>query len=88
MNIENWLMCHVHVYAYFGGVTRILVPDNLKKGVTANTRYETQLNQSYRDFAEYYGTAIVPASCAQATGQGACRKVGWVHYDMDYCSTT
>ncbi len=29
MKIENWLMCHVHAYAYFGGVTRILVPDNL-----------------------------------------------------------
>ena len=45
--MENWLLCHVHAYVYFGGVTRILVPDNLKTGVTANTRYETQLNESY-----------------------------------------
>ena len=60
MKIEKWLMCHVHAYAYFGGMTRILVPDNLKTGVTANTRYETQLNQSYQELAEYYGTAMIP----------------------------
>ena len=61
MKQETWLMCHVHAYEYFGGVTRLLVPDNLKTGITSNTRYETQLNESYRDMAEYYGTAIVPA---------------------------
>ncbi len=44
MKQENWLMCHIHAYEYFGGVTRVLVPDNLRTGVTANTRYETQLN--------------------------------------------
>ena len=58
---KNWLLCHVHAFEYFGGVTKIIVPDNLKTGVTANTRYETQLNASYRELAEYYGTAIVPA---------------------------
>lgn len=70
MKIENWLMCHVHAYAYFGGITRILVPDNLKTGVTANTRYETQLNESYRELAEYYGTAIVPTRVRRPQDKG------------------
>ena len=48
-------------YAYFNGVTRLLIPDNLKTGVTQNTRYETVLNRSYHELAEHYGTAIVPA---------------------------
>lgn len=78
MKIENWLMCHVHAYSYFGGVTRILVPDNLKTGVTANTRYETQLNQSYQDLAEYYGTAIVPARVRKPQDKGLVeRSVGF-----------
>ena len=34
MKLENWLMCHVHAYEYFGGVTRLLVPDNLKTVIT------------------------------------------------------
>lgn len=61
MKLENWLMCHVHAYEYFGGVTRLLIPDNLKTGITKNTRYETVLNRSYQELAEYYSTAIVPA---------------------------
>ena len=61
MKLENWLQCHVHAYSYFGGVTRILIPDNLKTGVTRNTRYETVLNRSYQELAEHYDTAIVPA---------------------------
>ena len=78
MKIENWLMCHVHAYSYFGGVTRILVPDNLKTGVTANTRYETQLNESYRELAEYYGTAIVPARVRKPQDKGLVeRSVGF-----------
>ncbi len=61
MKLENWLMCHVHAYEYLGGVTRLLIPDNLKTGVTKNNRYETVMNRSYQELAEYYDTAIVPA---------------------------
>ena len=60
MKQENWLMCHAHAYSYFGGVTRLLIPDNLKTGVVSNTKYETVLNRSYKELAEYYNTAIVP----------------------------
>ncbi len=61
MKFENWLNCHVHAYEYFGGVTRLLIPDNLKTGVIKNTRYETVLNRSYEELATHYNTAIVPA---------------------------
>lgn len=61
MKSTNWLLCHVHAYEYFGGVTRLLIPDNLKTGVVKNTRYDTVLNRSYQEMSEYYGTAIVPA---------------------------
>ena len=61
MKSTNWLLCHVHAYEYFGGVTRLLIPDNLKTGVVKNTRYDTVLNKSYHEMAEYYETAIVPA---------------------------
>ena len=61
MKLGNWLMCHANAYAYFGGVTWLLIPDNLKTGVTQNTRYETVLNRNYQEMAEHYDTAIVPA---------------------------
>ena len=42
-------------------MTRLLVPDNLKAGITKNTRSETVLNRTYQEMSEYYNTAIVPA---------------------------
>ena len=33
MKQEAWITGHVNAYRYFGGVTRILTPDNLKTGV-------------------------------------------------------
>ncbi|MBQ6480360.1 MAG: IS21 family transposase [Anaerolineaceae bacterium] len=60
MKQENWLNCHINAYNYYGGVTRLLIPDNLKTGVIKNTRYDTVMNASYQDLAEYYDTAIVP----------------------------
>lgn len=61
MKSENFIACHVHAYEYFGGSTRLLIPDNLRAGVTKNTRYETIIPRAYHEMAEHYGTAIVPA---------------------------
>jgi len=61
---ENWITAHIHSYQFFGGVTRILVPDNLKTGVILHTRSEVVLNKVYQELAEHYGTAIVPARSA------------------------
>ncbi|MGH4138333.1 hypothetical protein [Clostridium sp.] len=32
-NQECWITAHINTYNFFGGVTRILIPDNLKTGV-------------------------------------------------------
>ena len=61
MKQENWLLCHVHAYEYYGGVPRLLIPDNLKTGITKNTRLDTIINRSYAELADHYDTAIVPA---------------------------
>lgn len=61
MQQENWLYCHINAYNYYGGVTRLLIPDNLKTGVIKNTKYDTVMNVSYQELAEYYDTAIVPS---------------------------
>lgn len=61
MKSHNWIEAHVHAYNFFGGSTRILVPDNLKTGVIKNTKNELILNRSYHEMAEHYGTAIIPA---------------------------
>ena len=59
--LVHWLGAHVRMFQYFGGVTEAIVPDNLKSGVTKAFWYEPELNQSYVEFAQHYGTAILPA---------------------------
>jgi transposase len=46
---------------FFGGVPDAIVPDNLKSAVTKSNRYEPTLNETFLDFAEHYGTTILPA---------------------------
>lgn len=59
---DAWITAHVNMFRYFGGVTRILVPDNCKTAVNHNgTWYTQELNAVYHEMAEHYGTAIIPA---------------------------
>lgn len=39
----------------------MIVPDNWKTGVKDPCYYEPELNPTYQEFAEHYGTAILPA---------------------------
>lgn len=61
MTSENWISAHINTYRYFGGATRILVPDNLKTAVITHGRSEIILNRSYQEMAEHYNTAVIPA---------------------------
>jgi hypothetical protein len=61
MKMDDWIMAHVHAYEYYGGVARLLTPDNLRVGITSNTRSETVINKTYQEMAEHYGTAVLPA---------------------------
>lgn len=49
----------------FGGVPKILVPDNLKSAVIKSDRYQPELNQIMEDFANHYGCVVVPARSAK-----------------------
>jgi len=60
-NQESWITAHVNAYKFFGGVTRILIPDNLKTGVERASWYTPVINKSYHEMAEHYGTAVIPA---------------------------
>ena len=58
--LADWIGCYVNALAFFGGVTRQIVCDNLKAGVTAANRYEPGINRTYQEMAAHYSTAIVP----------------------------
>lgn len=55
-----WIGSHVRMFEYFGGVTALAIPDNLRSGVTRADRYEPVINPTYRELAQHYGLAIMP----------------------------
>ena len=58
--LGDWLGAHCRALAFFGGVPRALVPDNTRTGITKACFYEPDLNPSYLEMADHYGTAILP----------------------------
>ena len=59
--LGDWIGSHIRALEFFGGVPEIVVPDNLKSGVTRSCRYEPGVNLTYEEMAQHYGLAVVPA---------------------------
>lgn len=57
----DFVCATVHGLEYFGCVPEMLVPDQLKSAVTKPDRYEPEINATYGEVAQHYGTAVVPA---------------------------
>jgi transposase len=65
-DLPSWIQSHVHAFEFFHGVAEILIPDNLKTGVTHPCRYEPDINPTYLDLAEHYGAVVIPARVRKA----------------------
>jgi len=59
--LPDWIGSHVHAFEFFGGAPAIIVPDNLRSGVTRADRYEPEINRTYAELAAHYGCAVIPA---------------------------
>jgi len=59
--LEDWILAHVRMFAFLGGVPKAIVPDNLKSAVIKADRFDPGLNRTYAEMAAHYGTAVLPA---------------------------
>ena len=59
--LEDWIGAHVRMFAFLGGVPKVVVPDNLKSAVFKADRFDPGLNRTYAEMAGHYGAAILPA---------------------------
>ncbi len=63
--LPDWIASHQRMLEFFGGVPALIVPDNLKSAINRACRYEPEVNPTYADFIDYYGTAVLPARPAK-----------------------
>ena len=66
----HWINGHVRAFCYFGGLPKILRPDNPKTGVKSPNYYEPDLNPTYQEMAEYYQVAVLPARVRKPRDKG------------------
>lgn len=58
--LPDWIGAHQRTFEFLGGVVEIVVPDNLRSGVSKAHRYEPEMNPTYQEMATHYGVAIIP----------------------------
>jgi transposase len=59
--LADWIGSHTRTFAFFDGVSAMVVSDNLKSGITKACFYEPAVNRTYAEMAAHYDTAVVPA---------------------------
>jgi transposase len=58
----QWIEVNNHALDFFGGVPALVVCDNCKQAVITNRDWiEPELNKDYAEWADHYGTVILPA---------------------------
>jgi transposase len=59
--LPDWTGAHVRMFRFFGGAPKLLVPDNLKSGVSKSSFYDPEINRTYGAMAAHYSVGILPA---------------------------
>ena len=60
-SLPDWIGSHVRAFEYINGSPALLVPDNLRSGVTTACFYDPEVNPTYRDLATHYSAGVLPA---------------------------
>lgn len=58
---RDWIGSHARMFEYFGGVSRTVVPDNLKAAVNKADRLSPVINESYKAMCRHYCIVPFPA---------------------------
>ena len=63
--LPDWTASHVRAVEFFGGVSQVWVPDQLRSAVSGPHRYDPDINRTYAELAEHYNAVVVPARPAK-----------------------
>ncbi len=80
--LPDWIGSHVRAFEYFGGVREILVPDNLRSGVTPGAPLRAGSESDLPELASHYGVASCRLGCGiRATRPRSRRVCRWSSAD-------
>jgi transposase len=56
--LPDWIGSHTRALSFFGGATRVYVPDQLRSAVSRPCRYEPDVNRTYEAWAQHCGAVV------------------------------
>ena len=59
--VPDFIASTIHAFTFFGGVSRAVVPDQLKSAVVVANRYEPGIQRTFDELGRHYKTTILPA---------------------------
>jgi len=65
-DMPSWIAAHCRALTFMDGVPSLIVPDNPKTAILKPDFYEPEVHNTYEEFAEHYGTVILPARVRKA----------------------
>ena len=73
--LSAWISAHIHAFEYFSGAPRLLVPDNLRTGVSRACRYDPDVNPHLPRVCDALrrGSRAGAPSSSERQGQGRSR---------------
>ncbi len=77
---EDFISATENALHFFGGVPRVLIPDNLKSAVQKADKYEAEINSAFMDFANHYGTTVLPARSRKPQDKAIVEKTVSIAY--------
>ena len=63
--VQDWVLCTIAALEHFGGVPRLLVPDQPRTVSARPDRYEPTAQSLFSDMCAYYSVALLPARPAK-----------------------
>jgi transposase len=81
---ESFVAGSENALCFYQGATKALVPDNLKSAVTVASKYEPQINEMYREFADHYGMVVYPARSRSPQDKSLVEKAVSIVYNKIY----
>lgn len=67
---QTWAELHEKAFRRLGGLTKVIVLDNLREGVLAPDIYDPTLNPLYHDVLKHYGTVALPCRTGDPDRKG------------------
>lgn len=81
--LEDFIMAHVHMFTWFGGVSKYIIPDNCKTAVTKTHKYDPLINPTYLDMCKHYEITVDPADPVSPRHKPNVEKaVGYIQSDF------